>query len=632
VVEDDPGLRRLLARSMKREGFRIAEAGTAEEACAWLKKAAADIILLDLHLPDAEGAELFRRIKKHAADAGIVVVTGFGGTEEAVQVMKMGAQDFLLKSPHFLENVPVVTRRALKDLEAERKVSAAEGALREQAERQATLASFGVLAISLVDVQQLLDEANRLIVGVVDVEFAKVQEVTADRKFLRLRSGVGWTEEEMGRSLVSAGRETPGGLALQSGKPVVVENLSEDARFTPPDLLRNHGIKSGVTVVIHGPKEPFGVLGMHSRDGRSYREIDIDFLQSMANVVAAALQRTAADDALGREQEFTSTLIDTTEALVVTLDANWRIWGFNKACRKLTGYSWQEVKGRPALDFLVPAEEREAVLKAGEKMLRGEGPISFESHWVIRNGERRPISWSGSLVIVRSTSGQIASVIVTGIDVTEKRALARELLDVSEREQARLGRDLHDDLCQYLAGMRMMADRLGQALHARGLPDLGGDARGLVDNLDEALTRTRLLAHGLSPVTDAGGLPQLFQDLCAYTKKAFHVECKCSLPSEVATIDGQVGVHVFRITQEALQNAVRHGHAQKIDVQIVFGDGHFVLRVSDDGQGFKRGDSPGMGIRSMQHRARLFDGKLNISSRPGEGTQVTCTVPVRKPQ
>lgn len=627
VVEDDEGVRRLLSRALEEAGCRVLQAGSAAEARQRLEEETPQAILLDFYLPDALGRALIPEFLEAAPGAGVIVITGSRDVADAVQSLKLGARDYLLKDSSFLENVRLVVRRTLDELETERKLCATEESLRHQMERQKAVADFGVRALALTDEQTLFDEATRLIVSVVGVELAKVQELVDDGRHLLLCSGVGWRPNEMGKNLITAGPETPAGLALHSSRPVIVQNLSEDPRFTPPRLLTDHGVLSGVTVLIHGPDGPFGVLGMHSATCREFGEVDVDFLQAIANILAAALWRIKAEEGLRKRKKFCSMITGTMDALLVVLDRDGQIIGFNRACEELTGYTDNEVAGKAVWDFLIPESERDTVREVGERLMGGETQNCFDNHWVTRQGDLRWISWSNS--VLKSTDDQIEAIIATGIDTTERRTLEQELLNAAEQEQQRLGRDLHDDLCQYLGAIRMMMERMGSSLGNLGLKEYKDQAEKINGHLREATERTRLLAHGLAPFqSKEGGMAKAFAELALYVEKVAGARCRCSIPSDADLRDSQTATQLFRIAQEAVQNAVRHGNASEINLSLRrLTDGTRVFKVSDNGSGFSSRSSGGTGIRNMEQRARVIGGELDVASEPGRGTVVTCFIP-----
>jgi GAF domain-containing protein len=140
-----------------------------------------------------------------------------------------------------------------------------------------------------------MDEALAVVTKNLVVEYGKIFELQPDGRSLLLRSGVGWKDGLVGRATIQL--DSPAGCTLASGKPVMLEDLLSEAHFNEPQLLREHGVKSGVTVIIHGREWPFGVLGVDTTKQRTFTEDDVSFLQAVANVLATAIERRRSDEA-----------------------------------------------------------------------------------------------------------------------------------------------------------------------------------------------------------------------------------------------------------------------------------------------------------------------------------------------
>ena len=206
--------------------------------------------------------------------------------------------------------------------------------------------------------------------------------------------------------------------------------------------------------------------------------------------------------------------------------------------------------------------------------------------------------------------------------------LEQEIITISEREQERIGRDLHDEVCQYLAAIGFSASMLKQQLESES-HTLAKNAEDIASLLQDAAMRTRDLARGLSPVDrDEGGLESALEELASTTSKLSGISCTVICPETVAIRDNLQKIHLFRIAQEALSNALKHGRARSVVIALEVSDGTFSLRVSDDGVGFNPipGEGKGMGLKIMRYRARMISGKLEIQPNSPFGTVVVCTI------
>jgi signal transduction histidine kinase len=206
--------------------------------------------------------------------------------------------------------------------------------------------------------------------------------------------------------------------------------------------------------------------------------------------------------------------------------------------------------------------------------------------------------------------------------------LEDEIINISEREQQRIGRDLHDGVCQYLVAIGFTASMLKQELEKRSKSD-ASRVEEIAGYLRDAASRVRQLARGLSPVDrDEGGLETAFEELAASTTKLTGVNCSFVDSDAVPKLTGATTIHLFRIAQEAVSNAVNHGKAKNIVIALDASHGGYSLRISDDGIGFvtPAPEKGGMGLGTMRYRARVIGGYLEIQPNSPSGTVIMCTV------
>jgi signal transduction histidine kinase len=214
-------------------------------------------------------------------------------------------------------------------------------------------------------------------------------------------------------------------------------------------------------------------------------------------------------------------------------------------------------------------------------------------------------------------------------EMLERRRLEKELLEAGEREQRRIGHDLHDSLCQHLTGTALAGQVLGKKLEDRLLPEAAA-ANHLVELVEEGIKLTRTIARGLHPVEmQAENLTDNFQELAANASERFNVSCKFEYPQPVLLQDASTVTHLYRIAQEAITNAVRHGKARHVNICLDSADDETVLTVTDDGTGLPEnaGNHQGMGLRIMAYRASMIGATFNIERLSMRGTRVTCTLP-----
>jgi signal transduction histidine kinase len=378
--------------------------------------------------------------------------------------------------------------------------TSAVAALEIRARQQNAIAQLSQHALEGCDLATLLEDAVALIPQILEVEYCSVLELLPDGKALLLRAGAGWKEGSVGHTKLIAGRESPAGFTLLSSSPVILEDLGTETRFRGPQLLLNHGVASGVTVVIHGRCKPYGVLGAYATKQRKFTSDDVHILQSVSSVLAAAIDR---------------------------------------------------------------------------------------------------------------------------------RKLEEELLAISGREQQRIGQDLHDGLCQQLAGIEFRNSVLALQLAKEEAAKI--EAERIGELIRDATRQARLLAQGLSPVQlEANGLMSALEELTSNASKLFNITCRFECPRPVLVADNTVATHLYRIVQEAITNAVKHGHAKSIVVSLSSSADESTLKITNNGAEFPAGANAkgGLGLRIMEYRAEMIGATLKISS--GKGTTVACTLKMNR--
>jgi signal transduction histidine kinase len=221
-------------------------------------------------------------------------------------------------------------------------------------------------------------------------------------------------------------------------------------------------------------------------------------------------------------------------------------------------------------------------------------------------------------------------IIATGIDITEREQLERALLNISAREQRRIGQDLHDGLGQHLTGVAFMAKVHEAKLAEKQMPE-AADAAKILRLVNEAIHKTRELARGLLPVlSDAYGLMTALQQWAGEVEDLFGISCRYVCETAVLIHDAGMATHIYHIAREAVTNAIKHGQARNLLISLDQNNGWGTLVIRDDGTGIKedRGNTQGMGLQIMTYRAAMIGGRLEIGPNKDSGTSVTCSFPV----
>jgi PAS domain S-box-containing protein len=319
-------------------------------------------------------------------------------------------------------------------------------------------------------------------------------------------------------------------------------------------------------------------------------------------------------------------VIDASPVPLSVDDMKGTIEYVNRSFEQKFGYSHAEVPTsaawfahaypNPAYRAQV-AEEWKAFVDAGVKHGREIGPLEVEI--ACKDSSVRRVEFLGTLLGSR--------LLIAARDITERKRLEKEILEISEQEQERIGQDLHDGLCQLLSGTKFKTTLLEQKLQAKA-PAEAREARALESLLNQAIEQARDIARGLHPVDlEARGLMSALEELASSVSNVYGITCACKFPQPVLIHNHHIAKHLYRIAQEAINNAVRHGEASRIFVQLTADPDRYVLTIRDNGVGIgvrpkrKRG---GMGLQLMNYRARTIGAALTFQTDPKGGTTVTC--------
>jgi PAS domain S-box-containing protein len=241
-----------------------------------------------------------------------------------------------------------------------------EAALHERERQQAAVAALGQFALRAPAAQAVMDQAVDYLTETLRVEFVKVLELRPDGQELVLRAGTGWKNAyPIGQATVSAGRGSQAGYTLlQDAGPVIVEDLKAETRFDGPPMLHEHGVLSGMSIIIRGAREgdaPFGVLGVHTASRRSFTEHDIRFLEAVANILTAAIQRSRNETVLLENTAALRTLVETIPQFTFTASADGRNEYRNQRWADYCGLPADQAQGFGWAEILHP-DDRETTL------------------------------------------------------------------------------------------------------------------------------------------------------------------------------------------------------------------------------------------------------------------------------
>lgn len=338
-------------------------------------------------------------------------------------------------------------------------------------------------------------------------------------------------------------------------------------------------------------------------------------------------ERKQAEHNYRRELAYNQALVNHTSAFIVVMDAEGRFMHGNAAFFSTMGYREDEVIGKTPWEIgLMDAQETVRSKERFARLVRGLDNPPADVLLRTQAGEWRTLELRSTST--RRPDGGPDRIIITGTDVTDRNRLQRELLRVVEQEQARVGHDLHDGVGQTMTGMVIMMEALETELNG----EAKDHARRIHQLMTESVAEVRRMSHGLSPTSvKYRGLAGALNLLAETVRTNFRTPCTCHLDAGFSIHNEEKEAHLFRIAQEAVNNALRHGRPGEVKISLHrTSPQECELRIEDDGTGIKKSKaaakngSGGIGMRVMEYRANLIGGRLKIENKPKRGVIVTC--------
>lgn len=324
-------------------------------------------------------------------------------------------------------------------------------------------------------------------------------------------------------------------------------------------------------------------------------------------------------------------ILETTVDGIITIDEEGKILSFNQAASRIFDYQEDEVLGKK-VKILMPEPYRTE---------HDEYMQQYRDTGIPRIiGSRRELTGKrkdGSVFPMELSVSEVkwdGNRIFTGVvnDISERRRLEKEILRISEEERRSLGQDLHDGLGQMLTGIGLISQNLARKLKSNGIPG-ADEVQEISDLIKEADEYAKSLAHGLVHVNiEEDGLQRALSQLSNQAEKFLKVNCSFHADPEVNINSSMKALNLYRIAQEAISNAVKHGKADNIKISLKVDNGSVQLIILDDGIGFNKSNlkkkKKGMGINIMSYRTNIMSGHLEIKETEENQTEVICSIPL----
>jgi PAS domain S-box-containing protein len=513
--------------------------------------------------------------------------------------------------------------------------------------QQEAVAAIGARALSDTSLGNVYKEVCATVTRTLDVEFCKILEAQPDSQNLLLRAGVGWKEGLIGTATVDVGPHSQAGYALQCNQPVVVEDMAGEARFDPAALLLDHGVVSGLSVIIPGRERPFGVLGAHTSKRRKFKNEDVHFLESVAHILSAAIQRGTSESAVQKSEAWLRNLVATTQDAVVSIDRRGCVVLFNQSAERIFGYKAGEIVGRKV------------------NVLMGDPYAAEHDGYIERyenTGEPRAIGRIRT-VTARKKDGTLFPIelSVTEIDIDQNVHYAAFIRDISDKVE--LQKQLMES--EKLAAIGGTAAKIGHEI-ANPLNGIYLTLQLVEQRLSrQASVDERVIADVMRIKKEIGRLNQLVQEFRTLSRQQdYHFRPMNVAPLLNETLDLQqlvlegrsiiinrhiaddlpaVSVDEDRMKQALLNLIKNAGEAMPnggtLTVAVTASDLSVAIQIKDTGIGIAPGsdvfqpffttkkEGTGLGLIIVRQIILAHRGTIVYDSEPGQGTTFHITLP-----
>lgn len=422
------------------------------------------------------------------------------------------------------------------------------------------------------------------------------------------------------------GESLPGRVA-ETKAPYWIRDVTSDESFVRSKRARNLGVKGAFGVPVKREDDIVAVLEFFSEQAEEQDDQLKEAIESVGLQLSRVAEREAARQSLREsEEKFRAVAEQTIVGIGFIQDGVYKY--VNPALAQYVGYEQTDLIGCSPKRFIHP-DDWPRVQEALRRRASGEqDEMQYTARAQTRDGNTVYLEIYGRRIEYQGRPAIVGAV----LDVSKRRQLEEELLQIQDAERQRLGQELHDGVGSLLTAAGIKISGLIGKLR-KGEP-IGPDALdAALGYIKDAGDEARAIAHGLSPIGLENGLRSALADLAEQAELEAALTCVTEVSDAVPDLSEKTATQLYRICQEAISNAVKHADANTIRVCLTLENGApenggLILRVQDDGCGIEASSSSdGIGMRTMRHRANLIGGTLTIEQAPRGGTVVQCRVP-----
>jgi PAS domain S-box-containing protein len=356
-------------------------------------------------------------------------------------------------------------------------------------------------------------------------------------------------------------------------------------------------------------------------------ERTVEFTKSNALLKQEIFERKMGEEVLQETNELMEKIFSNTYLCIAYMDTNFNFIRVNHAYAESDGRNEKFFIGKNLFE-IYPNEENEAifqrVVEIGEPYVAYAKPFVYAGH-----PERGVTYWDWTLHPVKDSHEKIDGLLLCLVNVTERKRLEKEILAVIEKERIQIGRELHDSMGQILTGLAVKSKGLELKLKDKSL-DEAKEVAKISKLASKLITQTRSLVKTIHPIDlEAGGITSALQTLASNTEKLLGPSCHFKCDEPVVLNDPVKARQIYRIAQEAITNAVKHGKAKNVSIELTSDKDKYILSVKNDGKNFPKvlTKAKGFGLKIMEYRSSMIGGQIDIRKDNKGGTIVTCVFP-----